>query len=464
MFLVHLSDDLLTATLEFVPETGAPSSAPTIPTIMEVLRHHQVTAGIDQQALEDFCTQIGAHPDQPRRCTVARGTPFKETVQPQYKVHFVTKRAVGQQLESGRIDYHDRGIINYFKAGSILLEVIPGRPGTAAQRVDGTTTAPAPLRPLRTIKAGKNIAVETTADGRQVFTATIAGQARMDGSQISVENLFQVDGDVDLGTGHIKYQGPIRISGNVLAGFTVMSNSDILVAKLVDGGTIKTKGDLVVGRGIVGSDSGSLTVYGNIKAEYISGVQHCAVRGSIVAEKHIINSRLRAGGAVRCNGKITGECHITAFSGIETGELGSEIGNPLTVEVGNDSFIRERLTKIEQAIHLLVERSIALVDELGMPVIMNRDVSRLPPGSRETAETRLKEYLHIDQQINLLKQKKSELEEKGAAAHQARVTVHHAVHPGVVIRIGREIYPVDKPIRGFVEFRLDPHSRRITTR
>ncbi|MBN2231238.1 MAG: DUF342 domain-containing protein [Deltaproteobacteria bacterium] len=463
MFLVHPGDDLMTATVEYVPDPEN-TVDPTVTTIIDILRNHKVTAGIDQQMLDDFCTQIRTRPDLPRSCTAARGTPFEETVQPRYQFRFATKRAIGQQLESGRIDYHDRGMVNYFKAGSVLLEIIPGRPGTAAVRVDGTTTEPAPLRPTRAIKAGKNVTVETTADNRQVFTAAAAGQAQMDGTRVSVENLYQVDGDVDLNTGHVKYQGPIRITGNVLAGFTVMSNSDIFVDKLVDGGTIKTKGNLVVGTGIVGSDRGSLTVYGNVKSEYITGVQHCTVRGTIVAEKHIINSRLRAGAAIRCGGKITGDTHVSAFSGIETGELGAESGNTLTVEVGNDAFIRERLAKIEDALRPLVERSIALVDKLGMPVILNQDISRLPPERRETGAVQLKEYLHIDQQVNLLKQKKVELEEKSAAAHQARVTVHQAVHPGVVIRIGRETYQVDKAIRGFVEFRLDPDTRRITTR
>lgn len=463
MIHVQTSDDRLKASIEITFE-AAEEIPLTTDSIRSVLMENHVVAGIDEQAIEVFCQQAKANPGQPIKGIVAHGTPFTPTIQSRYQFTFSTRKAIGQVLESGKIDYRDRGVVNFIKSGTTLLEIIPGKAGISGLNVDGTITEAEPLKPLKKINAGKNVTLETTDEGHLHYLAQADGQADLQGSELVIENMFTVDGNVDLHTGHIKYQGPIHIAGNLLAGFAVISNSDVFIDKLVDGGTVKAKGDLVVGTGIIGSEKSSITVLGNIKSEYIAGVENCQAKGSIVAEKHIINSTLVAGGAIRCAGKITGECSISAFSGVETGELGSEGSSRTTVEVGNDIFIRERLQKIDRVMEPMVERSIVIVDLVSLPVIMKKDPSTLPADRQEEAMKLIKEYQKIDKQITLLKKKKTELEEKSKAARLARITVHQQVYPGVLVKIGHETYQVDKPLSGPISFWLDPVDKKITTR
>lgn len=463
MIHVRISDDRLKAAIEILYESAG-ETAFTADSIHTALREHHVTAGIDEQAIEVFRQQAKANPGQLIKGTVAHGTPFQATTQPRYQFLFSTRKSIGHTLESGKIDYRDRGVINFIKAGSLLLEIIPGKEGISGLQVDGTIIEAEPLKPLKKIIAGKNVALETTAEGILRYLAQADGQADLQGSKLVVENMFTVDGNVDLHTGHIKYQGPIHITGNLLSGFAAISNSDVFIDKLIDGGIVKAKGDLVVGTGIIGSEQSSITIRGNIKSEYITGLESCQAKGSIVVEKHIINSNLIAGGAIRCAGKITGECSISAFSGIETGELGSEGGSRTIVEVGNDIFIRDRLQKIDQALEPMVERSLEIVDLISLPVIMEKDLSLLPPERQKEAKKFIDEYQKIDTRITLLKKKKTELEEKTNAAHQARITVHQQVYPGVLIKIGHETFQVGKPQNGPIIFRLDPRDKKITTR
>jgi len=463
MIQIQTSDDLLKASIEIIFES-VDEAPPCAEDIRSALMEHQVTAGIDDQAIEIFCQQAKANPGQPIKGIVAKGTPLTPTIQPNYQFNFSTRKSIGKILESGKINYRDRGMVNFTKSGTLLLEIVPGKAGISGLQVDGTIIEAEPLKPLKKINAGENVKLETTSDGHLHYLAQADGQADLQGSELVIENMFTADGDVDLNTGHIKYQGPIHITGNLLNGFAAISNSDVFIDNLIDGGTVKAKGDLVVGTGIIGGKKSSITVLGNIKSEYITGVENCQAKGSIVVEKHIINSTLMAGGAIRCAGKITGECSISAFSGVETGELGAEGASRTIIEVGNDIFIRERLQKIDRVMEPMIERSIEIVDLVSLPVIMKKDPSMLPTERQEKAAELINEYQKIDTQITLLKNKKNELEKKSAAARQARITVHQQVYPGVLIRIGHETYQVDKPLSGPIAFWLDPVDKKITTR
>ncbi len=463
MIHVRTSDDGLKVSIEIILESAG-EIPPTAEDIRSALLEQQVTTGIDDQAIEVFCQQAKANPGQPIKGIVAHGTPFTPTIQSNYLFKFSTRKSIGQVLESGKINYRDRGMVNFITSGTMLLEIIPGKEGISGLKVDGTITEAEAFKPLKKINAGKNIKLETTDEGHLRYLAQADGKADLQGSELVIENMFTVDGNVDLHTGHIKYQGPIHVTGNLLSGFAAISNSDVFIDKLIDGGTVKAKGDLVVGTGIIGSDKSSITVLGNIKSEYIAGLESCQAKGSIVVEKHVINSTLIAGGAIRCAGKITGECSISAFSGIETGELGSEGGSRTVVEVGNDIFVHERLQKIDRVMEPMIERSIEIVDFVSLPVIMKKDPSPLPAEQQGKAAELIKEYQKIDTQITLLKNKKTELEKKSLAARQARITVHQQVYPGVLIRIGHETYQVDKPLSGPIAFWLDPVDKKITTR
>ncbi len=460
MIHVQTSDDRLKATVEIIFDSTT-ETVPTVEDIHATLAEHGVVAGVDDQAIAVFCQQAEANPGQPIKGIVARGTPFTPTIQPQYLFKFSTRKSIGKVLESGKIDYRERGMINFITSGTELLEIIPGKAGISGLTIDGEIIEAEPLHPLKKIHAGKNVSLETSSDSHLHYLAQADGQVDLQGSELVIENIFTVEGNVDLNTGHVKYQGPVHVTGNLLAGFAVISNSDVFIDKLIDGGTVKAKGDLVVGTGIIGNEKASITVLGNIKSEYITGLNNCQAKGSIIAEKHIINSTLTSGGAIRCAGKITGECFISAFSGIETGELGSEAGSQTVVEVGNDVFIRERLQKIDQVMEPLIKRSIEIVDAVSLPVIMKKDPSTLPANQQEKAAALINEYTKIDTQITLLKKKKTELERKIADARQAKITVHQQVHPGVMIKIGHESYQVAKALNGPVTFQLDPVSKKI---
>lgn len=460
MINVIVNPERTEAKLEITPETENFEEI-TADQLVAILKKEGVIAGISKKNLFAIRDKFNRDPSQPVTALIAKGIPPKPVLQHQYQFHFSTGKNIGQVKGSNQIDYKSKGVIKYLQPGDVLLEINLGREGVPGRRVDGSVTKNTPLTPLRKYKAGPGVSMqedETTI----TFRATAAGQPLLQGgAQLEISDTYQLDGNVDLETGHIKFAGPIEISGIVLEGFRIISNADVTIGKAVRG-SIKTKGNLTVKGGIIGSETEKIIVGGELICEYISAAQHIQTGGPITVSKHIINSHIITNQTVFCQESITGESKISAFYGVTCAELGSDQGSETTVEIGDATDLHERLKKIEEFLEPLTTESITLVDQLGMPIIMKKDTSSLPEERRPEADKLLQKYLAIEENIERLKAKKSELEAKAEAGLKARVTVKDCAHPGITIKIGLETYTVDRTVSGPVEFYFDHDKKTIT--
>ncbi len=446
------------ARLTITPE---PEKHPvTIDQLLSALRNNNVTFGISRKHLFAIKDKFNRHPEQPASTIIARGRPPEATIQPQYHFHFATRKHSGLVSNRGRINYKNRGVTRYFAAGDILLEIIPGRPGRPGRLVDGSTINPEPLKPLIQYRAGTGVALERSPK-RLLFRARTPGQAQLLNHTLTISEILHHDGNVDLETGHIEFAGPVEISGNLLAGFHIFSKSTVKIGRTASG-TVRTQSDLTVSGGIVGSEKEKILAGGNLICEYISGVSQLRCGGNVIVNKHIINSNLEAAGKVICEEMITGQCHIIAFSGVVCAELGSDQGSWVTVEIGNPAKYKEKIARINEFMEPLIQQSINLVDELGLQVLMSKDITGLPPERQPEAEKKLKTYLEIESHVTRLKEKRNELENKIAAGLKARVTVKKYAHPGNTIKIGLESYTIENGLSGPLDFYFDEKRKTIT--
>ncbi|NPA25571.1 MAG: DUF342 domain-containing protein, partial [Deltaproteobacteria bacterium] len=278
---------------------------------------------------------------------------------------------------------------------------------------------------------------------------------------LTISETLHHDGDVDLETGHIEFAGPVEIGGNLLAGFHIFSKNAVKIGKTASG-TVQTQGNLLVQGGIIGSEKEKILVGGNLACEYISSVNQLRCGGDITVSKHIINSNLEAAGKIICEETITGQCRIIAFAGVTCTELGSDQGSWVTVEIGNPTKYKEKIARIDEFMEPLIQQSIALVDELGLQVLMNKDISGLPPEQQPEAEKKLQNYLEIEKQVTRLKEKKNELENQIATGLKSRVTVKQYAHPGNTVKIGLESYTIENGLSGPLEFYFDEEKKTIT--
>ncbi|HDS15321.1 MAG TPA: DUF342 domain-containing protein [Proteobacteria bacterium] len=424
------------------------------------LKLNNIVSGISKKNLQDIIVRFNQNPEQPASTIIAMEIPVRETIQHQYQFHFSSGKNIGQLRGNDKIDYKKKGTIRYFDIGDPLLIVTLGREGAPGRLVDGTIVACAPLQPLIKYSAGTGVGLESE-EHRLLFKAETCGRPLLNNKVLSIENSLTVDGDVDLETGHIEFAGPIRIGGNLLAGFHVISNSDVTIGNTLSG-SVRTRSNLLVRGGIIGADHQKIAVAGDLACDFISGVSHLQTGGNLNVNKHIINSRIVAAKNVTCGEMITGDCWITAFNGVTCTELGSDQGSNVRIEVGGNKELKGRIKKIEEFMEPLTSRSFAIIDQMGLQALIKKDISLVPEASRAQAEKLFQQYATLENDISRLKHKKHELEKMIELGLQSRVTIRKRVYPGTVIKIGQELYEVKRENNGPLEFFFDNREKVIT--
>ncbi len=459
MISVAINQERTEARLSITPD---PENRETVTAdqLIATLKKNNVVAGISKKNLFAIRDKFNHEPTKTVATIIARGLPAKPASQHRYKFHFATDKTIGLLHGSDQIDYKNKGVIKFFKPGETLLEITLGRKGTPGRLIDGTTVNNEPLKPLLRYKTGPGVTLDEN-NTQLIYKATVTGQPMLSGDTLNISDTFRLDGDVDLETGHIKFEGPVEVSGNLLAGFHIISNADIFIGKTISG-SIRTKSNLTSNGGIIGSETEKIAVGGDLACEYISTVSRLQTGGTISVTRHIINSHIIAGKTVSCQEMITGDSKVVAFLGVTCGELGSDQGSHTAIETGGASDLNEKIKKIDEFLEPLVTQSIAMVDKLGLQVLMKKDTSTLPEKERPEAEKILQQYLKIEENVARLKEKKNTLEEKVEAGLKARITVKKCVYPGTTIKIGRETYSVERSISGPIEFFLDKESKTIT--
>ncbi|MBF0377370.1 MAG: DUF342 domain-containing protein [Desulfamplus sp.] len=156
---------------------------------------------------------------------------------------------------------------------------------------------------------------------------------------------LHIRGDVNGDTGDINFNGDVTVDGVVKSGCNIKCAS--LSTQSVQGAKISLTGDLHVSHGII--DAHTITVRGNVYAEYINNSKIKAL-GNIVVQKEIIDSELFIGG--RClnkNGLITSSL-INARSGVVAGRVGTQKASPSKFQIGAEGIIEMMLSELDMRI------------------------------------------------------------------------------------------------------------------
>ncbi|MGC8778459.1 MAG: DUF342 domain-containing protein, partial [Candidatus Caldatribacteriaceae bacterium] len=124
--------------------------------------------------------------------------------------------------EEGRINFFDFLRVPQVAPGEKIAELLPPEAGTPGKDIFGREV-PAPFGKPAKIVVGKN--VELAPDGSSAI-AKVAGRPVVVGKAISVLPLFEVEGDVGVGTGNLSFVGSILVRGNVESDFMVEAEGD----------------------------------------------------------------------------------------------------------------------------------------------------------------------------------------------------------------------------------------------
>ena len=329
-----VSEDKLHAYL--LPKGGL--SSITIEIIMKFLKEKRISHGIvEEQEIEGFLLG-GGQQDQP--WLVATGkepTPGKDA----QLTFFFEKdpHKIGAIRSGGAVDFKDKGDIPFIHEGAVLVEKTPLVKAESGMDVHGSRI---PIREAKDVLLNIGPGTKKSEDGLKIL-AKVSGRPELlaDG-KVCVFPELNVDGDVGLETGHISFDGFIKVKGVIQEGFRVRGKK--LSTQGIFKSEIEIDGDILVDGGIIGA---KIFCKGNLKARYISSAQ-IETLGDVIVEGEVVNSKIETNGALIAHlpsSKILSS-HISARKGVEAYQVGSESSHSCEIFIGSNGATKKYVTKL----------------------------------------------------------------------------------------------------------------------
>lgn len=437
-FSVALSEDQMLARLTLIPaEGGAPVLAEAV---LAALTELGVQSGVDQAALAEALAAGTAD-----GVVIARGLPPEHGDDGRLEPCQAQPRTRSPKVsESGQVDYRDLGDLLVVHPGDALMQRIPPTAGTPGRTLTGAIL---PAQAGKAVVFGADLpGTKLSADDPDLLVAAITGQpvSRHDG--MAVEPVLVIE-SVSMTSGNIRFEGSVKIKGDVESGMTVSATGDIEVGGVAELATLEAGGNVVVRGGIIGAlgrkdgKSGGAPVTRaavSVEAGYAQNahieagdcivIDDAAIQCELIAANHIVVGRKKHGCLI--GGRHQATLSLTA----------KEVGSP------------QRLTT---------------VIELGINPAMHRQMLELTK-QRDAKETQL---LEVSKLLALARQQPGRLPE--ATVERARHTAaaiaaaiadlrdqHEEINRKVALSLGARVIATQK-IYESVEVHLAGHQFRV---
>jgi len=323
----------------FVKHNLRPST--TVEDIKSMLAQRDITYGIiPDEEIQKYLDTPELHKEN---FLIAKGD---ETIQPkddEIVYHFEREKKPGTEREDGAMDFKDRGETPHVVAGQLVAERILGTAGREGKTIFGDTQRIGKYE-RKSLLCGKGI--QLSPDRNQAYAKLSGMPVVSQRDQLSIENDLMIHGDVDMKTGHVKYEGLVNVRGVVESHFYVRAQR--LIAQGIMAAKIETTGDIKVKGGIIGA---TIKTKGQVHAKFVKGADIQA-NGNVYIEKEILDSTIiTRGECVIEHGRVLAS-DISASKGIIAKSVGSATSPECQLTIGTDTTsldtllsYRRKLTK-----------------------------------------------------------------------------------------------------------------------
>jgi uncharacterized protein (DUF342 family) len=249
------------------------------------------------------------------------------------------------------VDLRDLQQRTMVKEGQLVAELRYKKPAESGVTVYGDVVEPA-INDDFVIHVGEGVQQKSRR-----FYATCDGVPVIENESISLNKSLIFNGDVDLRSGNIRFDGPVEIKGAIDNGSVVETTGDLIVHGTIRGAHVKAGGNITVYSGIVTGNIGSIYAGGDIRAEFVEN-SSVTCRGNLIVGRALLNCRVVSNGSIeiRANDGVLAGGKIICREKIKAGNLGFKRGASTDLLVGIDWRIarrieirRERLLKLEKA-------------------------------------------------------------------------------------------------------------------
>ena len=412
--------------------------------------------GVVHGIMEDAVREFEKHPVYNQPILMAQGTPPVNGKDAKIIYNFEvdpTQVKLKERVD-GSINFKELNLIQNVVEGQPLARKIPPEAGKDGRTVKGKIL-PARDGRDREIGLGKNVSI--IDNGRTVIAAA-SGQVMLIRDKIIVETVMVIPGDVNMQTGNVNALGAVIVKGNVEDGYAVTAQGNIEVLGIVGKANLTSGADIVVKKGINGSDDEELGSIKAGKSVWASFIQNARVEAGelVVVSDGIVNSHITCLHKILCQGKraqIVGGV-IRACEEINASILGSQGGTETILEVGYDPRSKEELETMLKN-RTAYENELTEVDRNIQGLIRQKKIQR-----KKLSADKEKMLIELKDRHNDRVARIKELEEAIAKREEylnslknvGRISAGKSVLPGVKIRIRDAAYDVTRPFDQPVTF------------
>jgi uncharacterized protein (DUF342 family) len=442
-FRIKISSDGLTCEIWLIPPSGG-AAMPTMEKVKGYMNAHGVVYGHDEGEIAKMLSV----PIEKQWVVTARGDPpiNGKDAKIDYKIdlNVLKPRAVGDKVDMKELG----AVINVVK-GQEIAEKLPLVQGREGMSVVGKKI-PAYVGKDKNLPSGKG--TQTSEDKLHLY-AEFDGNVIIKDGKLSVNQIFEVKGDVDYGIGNIDFIGPVTVHGSVREGFEVSSGSDILIEGVVEGATLKSEGGTTIKIGVRGTGKAKILAKGNVNVGYIDQA-YVRSDGSVAVAEAILHSDIGARGEVVAMGSKKGQIvggMIQAGSEVRCEILGSEMGTKTDVVVGELPELSEERKRSQENVKQFEEQLEKLDANISFLKALQQS-GQLTEDKQETLARLTKAKFQIKAQHDATKGRLDELVgnmEKNKM--DGRVRVKSVCHPGVTVSIRGVRYIVRETLK-FTKF------------
>ncbi len=431
---VEISKD---TTKAYMTITASRGNFPGVSDMENALRSAGVQYGIKYQTLE----RLARTKQNVQSVEVARGDDINHNATPNLQWHTNTNFSKKPHItEFDRADFKRIDVFENVKKDQLLISIGP-ESVNIGKNVFGQKLLPSVYLP-----AGENTRI--SSDGLQLMAAK-DGYAFYEDGRLHIYDLFHVKGDVDYSTGHIKFDGPVVVEGDVRSGFQVEASGNIFIKGNVEAAHLYSQeGDISIQCGIIGKNRCKVLSGGNVYCGFVQDAVLSA-RHNIIIEHYAFNSTVTCGGKVEVlkkEGLIRGGT-ITAEKGIIARDVGSarSIHTELKLRNQSENDNQTRLWQLNKQKAELKLRLSSLQKRISFLALLQKRSSQVSSAKQDEKDHLASEINRIKQKIESIERDEMDIQKENAKqAFQREIRIFGKLFANVGIDINGSNYFTDK--------------------
>ena len=434
----RVPDDGMHANLVLTTPYGG--KLPALSTIKSLAIKNRVIRGVSTKKIESMLSNARrAEPGTVLEETIAKGLPAKNGKNSKFipLVPNALERVLKPQADDGeRVDMRNLGEIICVKVNTPVLRRTAPTQGRSGFDVKGNKL-PAVAGEWVDFKMGSGTVVSD--DDANLLMSAISGMPKYRDQIMNIDDTFICNG-VNVGTGHVNYEGAVLVNGDVTEKMQIKAAGDVTINGFVESAHIEAGGDIIITEGAMGKVNDSqgefqckLVASGSIHVQHGQGIDiQCG--GNITVGRQLAYSR---GGAV-----IVGQidkpmgnlfaCDIISQDRVEAGTLGAVSGSTLKVDFSPGfNQLLERKDSLDELLRQIRENNLKHKEKIAL--IQGK---KIPKELRHKAAEALELFNNESALLEWLENKANDVKSaKESYQSDIKLIANKRLYPGVSAKL-----------------------------